>query len=86
VVTALRFRALPGIILVRRLPVDALFWTAVINGLLAPPLLVLVMLIANNQAVMGDRTNTMGLNVVGWATTAAMFAAAIGLVLTLGQS
>ena len=30
-------------------PIDALFWTAVLNGLLAPPLLVLIMLVANSQ-------------------------------------
>jgi Mn2+/Fe2+ NRAMP family transporter len=67
-------------------PVKALFWTAVINGFLAPPLLVLIMLIANNEAVMGQRVNGLGINVLGWATTAAMFAAAIGLVLTWGRS
>ena len=67
-------------------PVKALFWTAVINGFLAPPLLVLIMLIANNEAVMGQRVNGLGINVLGWVTTAAMFAAAIGLVLTWGRS
>ena len=34
-------------------PIRALFWTAVINGLLAPPLLVLIILVSNNKAVMG---------------------------------
>jgi len=67
-------------------PVKALFWTAVINGFLAPPLLVLIMLIANNEAVMGQRVHSLGINVLGWATTAAMFAAAIGLVLTWRRS
>ena len=33
-------------------PMDALFWTAVINGFLSPPMLVIVMLIANNKKVM----------------------------------
>jgi Mn2+/Fe2+ NRAMP family transporter len=66
-------------------PMDALFWTAVINGFLSPPLLVLVMLIANNKEVMGKRANGLGLNVLGWATAALMFAAAIGLVVTWGQ-
>jgi NRAMP (natural resistance-associated macrophage protein)-like metal ion transporter len=59
-------------------PIAALYWTAVINGCLAPVLLVLIMLLANNRKVMGERTNGIGLNVVGWLTTAAMFAAAIG--------
>ena len=60
----------------------ALFWTAVINGFLAPPLLVVIMLIANNKTVMGKRTNSVSLNVLGWLTTVLMFAAAIGLVVT----
>jgi Mn2+/Fe2+ NRAMP family transporter len=63
-------------------PVQALFWTAVINGFLSPPLLVLVMLIANNRTIMGDRVNGPLLNILGWTTTLLMFAAALGLVLT----
>jgi Mn2+/Fe2+ NRAMP family transporter len=61
---------------------DALFWTAVLNGLLAPPLLLVILLIANNKKVMGDRVNGLGMNVLGWITAALMFAAAIGLMLT----
>jgi NRAMP (natural resistance-associated macrophage protein)-like metal ion transporter len=63
-------------------PMTALFWTAVINGFLAPPVLVVVMLIANNRKVLGAHVNGRVTNVVGWATTAVMFAAAIGLILT----
>jgi Mn2+/Fe2+ NRAMP family transporter len=63
-------------------PIDALFRTAVINGFLAPPLLVLVMLVANDRSVMGPRTNGRGLNIVGWGTTALMFAATLALVAT----
>jgi NRAMP (natural resistance-associated macrophage protein)-like metal ion transporter len=66
-------------------PISALFWTAVINGFLAPPLLVVIMLIANNRKVMGDRVNGRWVNLLGWATTVIMFAAAIGLILTWGQ-
>jgi NRAMP (natural resistance-associated macrophage protein)-like metal ion transporter len=66
-------------------PIDALFWTAVLNGFLAPPLLVLVMLVANDRRIMGGRTNGRWLNVVGWGTTIVMFAAAIGLVATWGH-
>ena len=65
-------------------PIRALFWTAVINGLLAPPLLVLIMLVSNNKKVMGERVNGVGLNILGWAAAAVMFAAAIGLFLTWG--
>jgi NRAMP (natural resistance-associated macrophage protein)-like metal ion transporter len=67
-------------------PIDALFWTAVINGFVAPPLMVLIMLVANNRKVMGERVNGRGLNVMGWLATVAMFAAAIGLLVTFGQS
>ncbi len=67
-------------------PITALFWTAVLNGFLAPPLLVLVMLVANDKRVMGRLTNGRWLNGLGWAAAIAMFAAAIGLVLTWGQS
>src|SRR5262249_28186682 len=63
-------------------PVDALFGTAVLNGFLAPPLLVVIMLIANNPKVMKHRVNGLGANVLGWATTLLMFAAAAGLVWT----
>jgi len=63
-------------------PMTALFWTAVINGFLAPPVLVVVMLIANNKKVLGAHVNGTFTNIVGWATTAVMFAAAIGLLLT----
>ena len=67
-------------------PIDALFWTAIINGFLTPPLLVLLMLISNNPKIMGDRVNGPGLNVLGWATAAVMSAAAIALVVTWGKS
>jgi len=63
-------------------PIDALFWTAVINGLVAPPLLVLIMLVANNREIMGKRINGLPLNLLGWLATAVMFAAAIGLIWT----
>ena len=46
--------------------IDALFWTAVLNGLLAPPLLVLIMLVANSKRVMGKHTNGRWINVLGW--------------------
>lgn len=67
-------------------PIAALFWSAVINGVLAPPLLVLLMLLSNNPRVMGKRTNPLWLNILGWLTTLLMFLAAIALLFTLGKS
>lgn len=63
-------------------PITALFWTAVINGVLSPPLLVVVMLISNNRKVMGKRVNGRFANAMGWITTAVMFVAAIAMFVT----
>ena len=49
---------------------QALFWTAVINGFLAPPLLVIILLISNNRPIMGHRVNGLAMNVMGWLTAA----------------
>jgi NRAMP (natural resistance-associated macrophage protein)-like metal ion transporter len=64
-------------------PIAALVGAAVINGLLAPPLLALVMSIANNRAVMGEQVNGRLANLLGWTATALMFAAGLGLLLAL---
>jgi Mn2+/Fe2+ NRAMP family transporter len=63
-------------------PIDALVITSVINGMLAPPLLVLVMVVSNDRKVMGARTNGRLLNVMGWLTAAVMGAAALALIAT----
>jgi len=51
-------------------PMNALFWTAAVNGFLSPPLLVFILLIANDKHVMGDWVNGKVLNLLGWGTTA----------------
>jgi Mn2+/Fe2+ NRAMP family transporter len=66
-------------------PITALFWTAVINGFLAPPILVVVMLVANNKSVLGEHVNGPVSNAVGWATTVAMSAAAAALLVAWGR-
>ena len=62
--------------------VQMLFWTAVINGLLAPPLVLLTVLLTSDSKVMGPRVNPPLLRWLGWATFAAMTAGAIGLFIT----
>jgi NRAMP (natural resistance-associated macrophage protein)-like metal ion transporter len=59
-------------------PIAALYWTAVINGCLAPLLLILIMLLSNRRKVMGEYVNPPLLNGIGWFTTAAMFVTAVG--------
>lgn len=56
---------------------QALYWTAILNGVLAPPLLFILMLVSNNKKIMGERTNSLLVNIGGWATFVVMTAAAI---------
>ncbi len=53
-------------------PMKALYWSAVLNGLLAPPLMVLVMLLARDRAVMGELRISLPLATMGWLATAVM--------------
>jgi NRAMP (natural resistance-associated macrophage protein)-like metal ion transporter len=75
---------LVGLILnfVRLDAVTMLFWSAVVNGVLASPLIVLVVLLTGDRAVMGTRVNPPLLRWLGWATAAIMTVAAVGLLLT----
>ncbi len=57
-------------------PMKALYWAAVVNGLLAPPLMVVTMLIAQNRKVMGGLTLGRGLAFGGWLSTAVMWVVA----------
>jgi NRAMP (natural resistance-associated macrophage protein)-like metal ion transporter len=63
-------------------PIRMLFLSAVLNGLLAPPLLLLVMLVGSNRAIMGEHANGPWLNLLGWLATAIMFLAAIAFFAT----
>jgi NRAMP (natural resistance-associated macrophage protein)-like metal ion transporter len=62
--------------------VKMLFWSAVINGLLAPPLILLVILLTSSRKVMGKHVNSPVLRYLGWATFLVMTAAAAGMLLT----
>jgi len=62
--------------------VKMLFWSAVINGLLAPPLILLVILLTSSHKVMGKRVNSPLLKYLGWATFVVMTAAAVGMIIT----
>jgi Mn2+/Fe2+ NRAMP family transporter len=62
--------------------IKLLFTTAVINGVLAPPLILIVLLLTNDPSVMGDRTNSRLLSVTGWIAFVVMVAAALGLAVT----
>jgi NRAMP (natural resistance-associated macrophage protein)-like metal ion transporter len=61
--------------------VRMLFWAAVLNGMLAPPLIVLVVLLTSNAKVMGDRVNSRTLKLLGWTTAGVMAAASVAMIL-----
>jgi len=63
--------------------VQMLFWSAVLNGVLAPPLIVLVVLLTSHPAIMGTRVSAPLLRACGWATAVVMTAAGIGMFVTL---
>jgi NRAMP (natural resistance-associated macrophage protein)-like metal ion transporter len=65
--------------------VDALFWTAVINGFLAPLVLTVLMLVGGNRKIMGDSTNGIVTSVLGWGTAAVMTLAAAALLVFWGR-
>lgn len=54
-------------------PMKALYWAAVVNGLLAPPLMTVTMFIATNPQVMGKLVLSRRLKAVGWLATAVMW-------------
>ena len=63
-------------------PIKALFWTAVINGVIAVPMLAAVMLVAAKEKAMGRFAISGGLRAMGWLTTAVMAACVAGMAIT----
>ena len=63
-------------------PIKALFWSAVINGVVSVPVMAMMMLITSNKRIMGKFVVTGGLKYVGWVATAVMAAAAAGMAIT----
>jgi len=66
-------------------PIKALFWSAVINGVVAVPVMGIMMHLSSKPAAMGDFQLHIGLKIVGWLATAVMAIAAIGLFATWGS-
>lgn len=56
-------------------PARALYWAAVVNGILAAPLMAVMMLIVRNPRAMGALSVSKRIMVLGWVATAVMFAA-----------
>jgi Mn2+/Fe2+ NRAMP family transporter len=62
-------------------PVKALYWSAVVNGVLAAPVMAVMMLIAMNPRIMGRLTLPRPMLVGGWLATAVMALATAGFFL-----
>ena len=63
-------------------PIKALFWSAVINGVVAVPLMILMMLMSSSRRTMGDFRLPPALKAIGWIATAVMALAAAGMFAT----
>ncbi|MCE9542579.1 MAG: divalent metal cation transporter [Verrucomicrobia bacterium] len=61
-------------------PMKALIWSAVINGIVAVPLMAVIIILASNKSVMGDYTASRPIVILGWIATAIMGAAALGML------
>ncbi|HXE52890.1 MAG TPA: divalent metal cation transporter [Tepidisphaeraceae bacterium] len=65
-------------------PIQALYWAAVINGVVAVPIMAVMMLMCHNKKIMGPFTRiSKPLRAIGWIATAVMAVATVGLFVTL---
>jgi len=63
-------------------PIRALFWSAVLNGVIAVPIMVIMMLLADDPKVMGSFTIKRQLKALGWLATGTMAAAVAAMFAT----
>lgn len=66
-------------------PIKALFWSAVINGVIAVPIMVVMMLMAVRVDIMGPFVITRRLTVLGWLATAGMAIVVLAMLATWGH-
>ena len=60
-------------------PIKALIWSAVLNGVIAVPLMAVTMIVVSSRKHLGPFTAPLGLKIVGWSATAVMAAAALAM-------
>lgn len=63
-------------------PVKELFWSAVVNGVIAVPIMVVMMLLASRASTMGAHVISLRLRVLGWLATLAMALTVMGMLVT----
>jgi Mn2+/Fe2+ NRAMP family transporter len=60
-------------------PIKALVWSAVVNGVIAVPIMIVMMWLGNKREILGDYTLTLRHRILGWFATAVMGAAVIAM-------
>ena len=63
--------------------IKALIYSAVLNGCVAPVVLILIVLLSSNKKIMGDYSNSIVLRVIGWITVALMAVAAVATIYSI---
>jgi Mn2+/Fe2+ NRAMP family transporter len=61
-------------------PMKALVFAGIVQGFSTPPLMLLIMLMTNSPFIMGDKINSLLINLLGWFTTLVIFAASFALL------
>ncbi|MCX7363972.1 MAG: divalent metal cation transporter [Alphaproteobacteria bacterium] len=64
-------------------PIKALFWSAVVNGVITVPIMAALMIVASRKALMGQFVATTAQCLLGWTTTAVMAVAAVAMLFTM---
>ncbi|WP_312015837.1 Nramp family divalent metal transporter [Bradyrhizobium liaoningense] len=66
-------------------PIKALYWSAVINGVLAAPIMTVMMLLVRRKSIMGDLVVRGPVYWLGWIATATMFLCIVGMACSIGS-
>jgi Mn2+/Fe2+ NRAMP family transporter len=66
-------------------PLKALYWSAVINGVLAAPIMTVMMLLVRRKSVMGELVVRGPVYWLGWIATATMFLCIVGMACSIGS-
>ena len=74
-----------AVVLLKIDPIKALFYSAIINGVSAAPVMIMIMFMTSNRRVMGQFTLKGWLKWIGWLATAVMAVAAVAMFTTLGK-
>jgi Mn2+/Fe2+ NRAMP family transporter len=64
-------------------PIKALYWSAVINGVVAVPVMVIMLMMAGREEIMGRFTMPLAMKVGGWAATIVMAIASAGMIVSM---